>query len=98
MRAMKKRCLLHIAAFQFIMWIVLVNGCGAKPEIDKEKAVVVARQEVTRRGWKEVEVDSVDKEEGRWIISLWRLPKTPGGHATVEVSAEGKVVRFVPGK
>jgi hypothetical protein len=95
---MKKQAYWQVAVLQFIIGILLMNGCGAKPEIDKEQAVAVARQEATRRGWREIEVESVNREEGCWVISLWRLPKTPGGHATVEVSVEGKLVRFVSGK
>ena len=85
--------LLTLAAFA----LVLVSGCGSKPNITKDDAAEVAKAEVLRRGWKEVEIEDVRFDEGRWSITIWRLPKVPGGHGTVEVSTNGKVLRFIPG-
>lgn len=83
----------------FVVPLVLMNGCSSsKPDIGKEQAVAVAKQEVIRRGWTEVEIESADLDGGHWQVMLLRLPKTPGGHATVEISKEGKLIRFVPGK
>lgn len=83
----------------FVLALTLMNGCSsARPEIGKEQAIALAKQEVILRGWKEVEIESAELDGGHWQVMLWRLPKTPGGHATVEISKEGKLIRFVPGK
>ncbi len=96
---MKIRHCLMLLALPVAIVLALMNGCSsAKPEIGKEQAVAIAEQEVTRRGWKELEVVSSNLEGKHWVIMLERLPKVWGGHATVEVSTNGKVLRFVPGK
>jgi hypothetical protein len=75
----------------------LLGGCTSKPRIEKEQAVAIAKREAIRKGWKEVEVNTANFETSRWVITLWELPKTPGGFAIVEVSSNGKVIRFLPG-
>ncbi len=83
----------------FVLPLALINGCSSvKPDIGKEQAIALAKQEVMRRGWKEVDVESADLDRGHWQVMLWRSPKTPGGHATVELSRQGKLIRFVAGK
>ena len=37
---------------------------------------------------------SVVVHDGRWEISLQRLPRMPNGHAIVQVSAEGELLDF----
>jgi hypothetical protein len=48
--------------------------------------------------WSDVQVGQpVTSEDGafwRNAFSVWRLPKTPGGMATVEVSQDGEVLRM----
>jgi hypothetical protein len=96
---MKIKRLFKLLALPVAIMLAFMNGCSsAKPEIGKEQAVAIAKQEVTRRGWKELEVMSSNLEGKHWVIMLERLPKVWGGHATVEVSTNGKVVRFLPGK
>lgn len=75
----------------------LMTGCSAKSVRGKEDAIISAKQEMILRGWKGIEVENARLENGRWIITLWSLPETVGGHATVEVSTEGKVLRVIPG-
>ena len=70
-----------------------LSGCVSPPHPPEEPAVTVAKSEALEKwGWEKVEVNSTSFENGRWIIRLTMLPKTPGGHATVEVSEDGKVV------
>lgn len=92
----------HIIPLWFAAWLTgstlaILSGCTAKPAHAKERAIAVAKEEVARRGWKNVEIEEARLENGRWVVTLWSLPKTPGGHATVEVSTDGKLLRFVPG-
>jgi hypothetical protein len=88
--------------------LIFMNGCGPKPEAQKsmtpvavtnrEQAIALARQEVARRGWKEIETGRVHFENGVWEVMLWELPKVPGGHAVVKVATNGAVVEFRPGR
>jgi hypothetical protein len=39
----------------------------------------------------------MEVEGGTCAISLWRIPKTPGGHRVVIIDASGKVVSVRPG-
>jgi hypothetical protein len=76
----------------FLLCAPLV-GCVSQPRAPEETAVVVAKREALEKwGWKNVEVSSALFENGRWVIHLTMLPKTPGGHATVEVSEDGKIL------
>ena len=73
-------------------------GSPSNPEIGKEQAIAIAKRVVIQLGWKEVEVVSASLDSGHWQVVLWCLPKTPGGFGTVEISTEGRVIRFIPGK
>jgi starvation-inducible outer membrane lipoprotein len=84
----------------FLVLLVFLSGCSTPRAVTvaEEPAIVAAKREVLeKRGWKRVEVEGVRIECNRWIIHLVRLPKTPGGHATIEVSADGKVLAYYPG-
>jgi len=70
-----------------------LGDCVSPPRAPEEAAVVAAKREALEKwGWKKVEVSNTRLENGRWVIHLTMLPKTPGGHATVEVSEDGKVL------
>jgi hypothetical protein len=71
---------------------------SVKTEVSQETAINAARQEAYRRGWRDIQIEEASFNEGRWQIIIWREPKTPGGFATVQVSRDGKILRFVPGK
>jgi len=94
---MKMR-LLNRATLPMVAVLIFVNGCSSSSEIGEKQAIAVAKQEATRRGWEEVETGSSRFENDRWVIMLERLPKVVGGHAFVEVSTNGKPIRFIPGK
>ena len=78
--------------------LCMSNGCrSAKPPINREQAVAIARREAVQRGWSELEVRSANLEDGRWLVTLERMPKVYGGHATVEIPKAGQV-RWIAGK
>jgi hypothetical protein len=81
-----------------LMAFLLIAGCrSTTTQISKEESITLAKEEVIRRGWKDFEVGSASLHDGRWLVTIWRLPKTPGAHATIEVSAQGKVIGFTSG-
>jgi hypothetical protein len=70
-----------------------LTGCSCPSHSPEQHAVTVAKREVLEKwGWNKVELNGARFEDGRWVIQLSRLPKTPGGHATIEVSEGGKVI------
>ena len=93
-----KMSLLNGVALATVVALLFVNGCRANSKIGETQAIAVAKQEAIRRGWKEVETVSSRFENDRWVITLERLPEVVGGHAFVEVSTNGKTIRFIPGK
>ncbi len=40
----------------------------------------------------------ISKEGNTCVVTVWRIPKVPGGFRTVTVGAEGKVLRVDRGK
>ena len=60
----------------------------------KQRAVMVAQREARRHGWPAMTVIGSSFEQGRWEITLVRLPQQHNGHAIAEVSAEGELLDF----
>ncbi len=75
----------------------LITGCSSPPK-RKDDPISIAKQEAYKWGWKKVEISSASFVDGRWVVQLWKLPKTPGLHATVEVSEDGKVIAATGGR
>jgi len=76
-----------------------IGSCCSPSRASDAPAIAAAKREaVSKRGWKGVEVHSAGFENGRWVILLTRLPQTPGGHATVEVATDGKIIAFHAGE
>ena len=90
--------ILRVLALTATVALVLMNGCSlSKPEIGKEQAISLAKEEAMRLGWEAMEVDDTILDEGVWKVSLSYLPPMPGGHATFHVSRDGKVIRVIQG-
>ena len=85
-------------ALQTALALALLCGCRSTPPMNQTQAIALAKAEACKKGWKDLEVESASQEDGIWRVTIWRLPKVPGGHATVEVSKDGKIVGFVPGR
>lgn len=87
----------------FVIVLAFTNGCAStksptgEPEIGREQAIELAKREALRRGWKDFEVRRAELESGWWRVWLEAVPSVPGGHATVEISKDGKQVRYLPG-
>lgn len=94
---MKPKLYFDLCCVTGILTLISGYGCSSKATVTAEKATAVAKAEVIRRGWNDVEVGDVSFDDGRWSVTLWQLPKTPGGHGTVEVSTNGSIIRFLPG-
>ena len=60
----------------------------------KQRAMTVAQQEARRHGWPGMSVLGANFANGRWEISLQRLPRMPNGHAIAEVSDDGELLDF----
>jgi len=91
-RVLIRLVLAHLCAF-----CLFLSGCSSKPDIEQEQAILIAKREATKKGWKEIEVRNARFESSRWVITLCEVPKSPGGFAIVEVSDKGEIIRFLPG-
>ena len=82
-------------------WLQLrpLEPWGASLEM-RQRVIDAAVGAATERGWRAVDtiVGEPVLENGCWQIGLERRPPTPGGHARVTVSGEGKVLRYKGGK
>ena len=82
-----------------IIAMTFINGCDSSArKTDKEEAIIVAKREATRLGWIEIEAKDAALVDGHWQVTVWRLPKVPGGFAVVEISSGGEVIRLIRGK
>ena len=74
--------------------LALMCGCHSLLTMNRAQTIALAETEARKLGWKAVEVESASHHGGTWRVLIWRLPKVPGGHGVVEISDDGKVVRF----
>jgi hypothetical protein len=76
-----------------------VEGSTRVAAVSEEQAVYLAGQEARRRGWSGFEAYGriIHLADGGWQVLLVRIPREIGAHALVEVSGDGKVVRWGPG-
>jgi hypothetical protein len=82
----------------FALGACVILGCSSPAKSPDSAQVIVAKEALRRRwNWNRMVVDDARFVNGRWVINVWRLPKTPGGMATVEVSQDGEVLRMIPG-
>jgi len=64
-----------------------------------DDAVKIASEEVKQRyGWTRIEADPPVRVNGKWRVTIWRLPETPGGFVTVFIDSDGKVIECFRGK
>ena len=89
-------CRVGIAICAFVIASALFPGCATG--LRKEKVIAIARQEFLRNPrWKDCGVRYAKKDAGRWSVLVYAIPETPGGHAFIEMSEDGKVLQFQPG-
>src|SRR6266496_2283426 len=70
--------------------VLLFCGCSVTSRSKEPPSLALAKDAVRQKwGWTHVEVAGAKLVQDRWVIGLWRLPKAPGGMATVEVTIDG---------
>jgi hypothetical protein len=58
-------------------------------------AVITAKQEAHRRGWRKVSLDTYHFRNGAWRVHVYKNPLTiTGSDAWVTVSPTGQVIEF----
>lgn len=79
--------------------VLLLCSC-AVPSKSSDNAIVAAAKQEARKRWGNacMEVESVRFVDGHYTVFIWRLPFTPGGFATVEVSTNAEVLAYHPGR
>ena len=95
--------------FWFIVLAVIAVGCGgtSRPQgmtsvgaLDEARVLAIARAAVaTNDTWVEsAEFQSPRRErDGSWSLTVWRLPKTPGGFRDISIDTNGTVTRYYRG-
>ena len=88
----------RIAVLSLVAVVSLAGGCGTRADIGKDRGVEIAKAEVSRRGWTDFRVVDVRMDRGHWSVLLERLPPVFGGDATVDLSMDGHVLAYWPGR
>jgi hypothetical protein len=64
-------------------------------EISKEQAIKIIeinmRENNTTLRPEDYEIDAFQDSEENWLVTVWRLPKVPGGHTVYVLSKEGAI-------
>lgn len=92
---------LTVRRLLLVWFLILSLNISCRPSsssLGQQEVIAVAKREAQKQGWKETEVGRVVFTNGHWEIMIWRLPKMPGGLATIEISADGKTATFRPGE
>ena len=82
----------------YVAAVCLFTGCQTRGTMCSEsEAVDIAKREFERRGGAENVEAQASYLDDRWSVTIWRLPKSPGGFVTVEVSNTGQILDYLPG-
>ena len=88
----KVALVLVVTVFAVAFWF----GCPSNHS-EEQRVISLAKQEYTKRGGTgEVECNA-SKHGNMWVVTIWRLPKTPGGFVTLDISSDLKVNGYYPG-
>jgi hypothetical protein len=87
---------IHLCAYAALGIIGGSSACAANAVITKEQAVEIARQEVVKLGWTSFEFTGAVFSKN-WYVTFSNVPAVPGGHVTIEISVEGKIIHVHPG-
>jgi hypothetical protein len=89
-----------IYRFWAVVLLVCLCACSTKAKLSPvstqgmtgNEAITVARNEAKKR---QLGLDRAEWEAklvgSDWVVTAWRLPKTPGGFVTITVSGNGRV-------
>lgn len=77
--------------------LVLWSGCSHETSPQEQQAIAIAKQEYARRGGGGTNEFNVNREGNRWIVTVWRIPKVPGGFVTIELSNNWEVISYQRG-
>ena len=77
------------------MELVERQRAAAAKTITRDQAIKIAEEHL---GIGPHEVDARLEENGEWWVLITRLPAVPGGHTTVVIDGQGRVVRVVGGR
>jgi hypothetical protein len=95
-----KRIVLTVVLVIALVLVIgfLADSCSTASNPERNYAIAIAKEEAAKRGAKRKKVKSAELIDGQWHVYLEQFPPVPGGHATVIISLEAKVVRYSPGR
>ena len=76
----------------------LTDWCSTASNPERNCAIALARQEVAKKGSKRMRMTDAKLIDDQWHVHFERFPPVPGGHATVIISVEAKVVAYSAGR
>jgi hypothetical protein len=77
----------------------LADSCSTASNPERNYAIAIAKQELAKRGGgKRTRLTGAKLIDGHWHVRFERFPPVPGGHATVIISVEAKVVAYSAGR
>lgn len=94
---MNPRWITEQAMLGLLIVSTLIAGCSSPPK-RADDPISIAKHEAYKRGWKKVEVSNTRFVDGRWLVTVWKLPATPGNYVTIEVSPDGEVLGATGGR
>jgi hypothetical protein len=82
-----------VIALAIMLASLALAGCSSTAAKADPPAVLTAKQEMRRRGWKRIEVDRCVFRDGLWFVEL-HTPKSGKGwsYVCVRVAQDGTVV------
>lgn len=75
-----------------------VSGCGRETGLGKNEIHDLAIKTAVAKGMSNPRVDFMECKEEKWTVSMTDLPISPGSHAIVIISKNGKNIEFVHGR
>src|SRR5258706_10469768 len=71
---------------------------GATDPCQPRKQVVETARAAAGRQYRQDQSPMLSRDGTACVVTLWRIPKTPGGYRTVTIGAKGKVLSVDAGK
>ena len=76
-----------------------VESSATAATVDEARALEIAKAQIAEKEtWGDRAEYSAKQVDGGWAVTVWRLPKTPGGHRLIEIDGQGSVTAYLRGR
>jgi hypothetical protein len=67
--------------------------------ISANTAIEIAKKEIKKRETLNYEIEcKAFRTQIGWSVTVYSLPKVPGGHIVIEISDKGEIKQIIPGR